>query len=81
MFDLAADSFLIFHLHAVNLAVQPLTRNQFVVRAAIDYSTVIDHKDQIGVADRSQPLGDDKGQTAFHQVAQRLLNAVFCAGL
>ena len=42
---------------------------------------MIEDENEIGVAHCAKALGDDKGRTSFHQVAERQLNFMFRGGV
>ena len=49
---------------------------QLVVRALLDDPAVLEHDDQVGVADRREPVRDDERRAAREQLAQRALDAL-----
>lgn len=49
--------------------------------ALFDNSALIDYHNQVGVADRAQPVGDDKAGPSLHQLKHGALNLLFCAGI
>jgi hypothetical protein len=51
------------------------------VRALLDDSAVLHHQDDVGTADRRQPVANDEGRPAVHQLDHRLLNQYFRAGI
>ena len=68
-------------LEVVDAAVEPLVRQQLVMRAAFDDASVIEHKDTVGALERQQALGDDKRCAVAHQLGQRLLDQVLGLGV
>ena len=45
---------------AVQARVQPAAGEELVVRALLDHLSVLEHDDEVGVADRRQPVRDDE---------------------
>src|SRR5690606_13017339 len=58
-------------LQAPKLRVTPAERQQLVVRAALHDAPAMEQQDLVGVHDGAEPLGDDQGRTALHQILQR----------
>ena len=50
----------------------PPLREQLVVRALLHQLAVVQHHDQVGVADRGQAVGDHERGAAHHQVVERV---------
>ena len=44
------------------------------MRSLLDDLPVLEHDDQVGVADRREPVGDDERRAAVQQAAQRALD-------
>ena len=63
----------------VEVMVEALTGQQFIVRTLFDNFAVIDHQHLIGVADRAEAVGDDKAGASLHEAQERLLDARFGA--
>ena len=59
-------------LGLVELVVEALLREQLVVRSLLDQLAVVQDEDQVGVADRGQPVGDHERGAALHQVLERV---------
>ena len=55
---------------AVERRVEPARREQLVVRALLDDLAVLEDDDQVGVADRREPVGDDERGPAVQQRAR-----------
>ena len=45
--------------------------------APLDYPPLIDYQDPVSIANRAQPVGDDKGCAVLAQRGHRLLDALF----
>jgi hypothetical protein len=54
-------------LGAVQLGIQPALAHQLLVPAALHNPALIDHDDQIGIADRRQPMRDDDAGPPLHR--------------
>ena len=55
--------------------------HQFVVRAALDDAAVLHQQDQIGAADRRQPVRDDERRAPGEQRRHRRLNELLALGV
>ena len=66
---------------AVELAVRPAARQQHVVRAALDDLTMVQHQQQISMANRREAVGDDKAGSAFEQQGQGTLQTNLGEGI
>ena len=64
---------------AVELGVAAAREHQLVVRALLDDRAVLEHDDQVGVADRREAVGDDERRAAVQQPSQRALDAALGA--
>src|SRR4051795_2561562 len=64
---------------AVQRQVEAACREQLVVRALLDDPAVLQDDDQVGVADRREPVGDDEGRAAVQKPPQRALDLSFRA--
>lgn len=67
--DLFADG-----VAGIELVIPALFRNQLVVGSPLDDAALFQHQDTVGVADRGQPVRNDKGGAPFHQPVHPLLN-------
>ncbi len=56
------------------MAVQATLGHEILVGAHLDDALVLQHHDQVGVADGGEAVGDDDGGAALHQPFQRLLD-------
>ena len=56
------------------MVIKALERDQFVVSSLLDYAMVVDHQHQVGLANRTQSVGDHKGGAPFQQMQHRILN-------
>ncbi|KKK48466.1 hypothetical protein LCGC14_3144820, partial [marine sediment metagenome] len=63
--------------HAVEARVQAVPRQQLAVGAALHDASLVQHHHPVGPADGGQPVGDDEGRLALHQVEQVFLNRHF----
>ena len=59
---------------AVEARVEPAARDQLLVRALLDDLAVLEHDDQVGVADRREPVRDHERRAAGEQTPQRPLD-------
>src|SRR3954466_720400 len=64
---------------AVERGVEALPPEQLVVGALLDDPAVLEHDDQVGVADRREPVGDDEGGSVGEEDAERVLDLAFGA--
>ena len=53
---------------------RPCSSEQLVVRPLLDDLAVLEDDDQIGIADRRQPVGDDERGAAVQEPPQRTLD-------
>ena len=49
--------------------------------ALLDDISVLHDKNQIRIANRRQPMGDDKARSALHQVIHCFLDLDLCSGI
>ena len=63
-------------MDVVDLAVETALAQQLVVPAALDDAAALQHQDLVGRLHGAQPLGDDEGRAALHELRQRLLDQV-----
>ncbi len=54
--------------------VASVAGQQIFVRPLLDHASVIEHQDEIGVADRGETVGDDQVRAACEQRRQRFLH-------
>ena len=66
-------------LALVEVVVEAPGGEEGVVRAAFDDPAVIDDQELVGLTDRAQAVGDDKGGTAVHEAQQPLLDLLLGA--
>src|SRR6266542_3084767 len=59
---------------AVQRRIEPAQCHELLVRALLDDLPVLQHHDQVGVADRRQPVRDDERRAAGEQQPQRALD-------
>ena len=59
---------------SVERRVKASAPQELVVRALLDDAAVLEHDDQVGVADRRQPVGDDERGAAGEQEPERPLD-------
>ena len=53
------------------LRVEPVSRDQLVVRAALDDAPLVQDEDEVGFLDRRQPVRDDERRLAREQAVER----------
>ena len=58
----------------IEVVIRPLLFQQLFVRAAFDYAAVVEHHDDVGVADGGQAVRDDEHRSAFHQLIHAALH-------
>ncbi len=61
-------------LAVVEIGVEAILREQFLVGAFLDDSAVIHHQDHIGVSNGREPVSNDEVGSALHQFSHSLLN-------
>ena len=54
------------------LGVEAAAREQAFMGPGLDQAPGIEHRDQLGVAHRRQPMGDDDGGALAHQLGERV---------
>ena len=59
---------------AVERRVEAAPREQLLVRALLDDAAVLEHDDQVRIADRREPVRDDECGSVLEQQMQRLLD-------
>jgi hypothetical protein len=65
-------------LTAIKRSIDPRARYQSLVFSALHNLPILDHTDQVRVADGTQAMGDDNGCAGVQQVPQRFLDQAFC---
>ena len=68
-------------LRVVEPGVGAVGREQLVVGALLDDRAVLHHQDQVGVADRGEPVGDDERRAVGAQRGHRVLEQQLGAGV
>ena len=68
-------------LLAGEVVVEALALHQLVVRAVLDEPALLEHQDQVGVADRAQAVRDDEGRAPFEQRVHVLLHDALRLGV
>ena len=63
----------------VQRRVEAAPRQQLLVRALLDDAPMLEHHDQIGIADGRQPVGDDERSSVDQKAAKRNLDAALGA--
>jgi hypothetical protein len=61
--------------------IEPALSDQFRVRAGGDSTTFHQDDDPIGLAHRSEPMGNDQRGAVLHQVFQRRLHQTLAFGI
>src|SRR5450759_4943355 len=61
-------------LAVVEIGVEALPSQQFVVRALLDDPAVVHDEDRVGVADRREAMGDHEAGPALHELRHRALD-------
>src|SRR5436189_228976 len=60
------------------LAVKPAASHELVVRSLLDDAAVVQNDDEVGVADRREPVRDHEGGTCLHHLLERIEDDPFC---
>src|SRR5713101_4436426 len=68
-------------LAVVEVGVEAVLREQFLVGAFFDDRAVIHDQDQLRVADGGEPVGDNEAGSALHQLGHGPLNLHLGAGV
>ena len=67
----------ILKLRIVKVCIEPILRKQLFMVALLDDISVLHDKNQIRIANRRQPMGDDEACSALHQVIHGFLDLDF----
>ena len=65
----------------MDLAVDVVRANQFVVRAIGGDATIVEHDDAIGEGNRREAVGDDQRRPTLHDLLERAANAALRGGI
>src|SRR6266704_7122981 len=68
-------------LNAMELPVDPVQREQLVVRASFRDGSVLEDEDIVGIADRAQAVSDRDHGASLHQALERLDDDPFGFGV
>ena len=63
------------------VVVEPAPLHQLVVRALLDEAAALEDDDQVGVADRAQPVRDHERRAALEQLVEVLLDRALGLGV
>ena len=59
------------------MGIEAVLSQQFFMGSFFDDAAMVDDDDVVGIADRTQAMGDDDGRTAFHEAVQGGLDDFF----
>ncbi len=70
-----------FELALVKVGVDPLLGKEFLMGTFFDNGALVDHEHLVGIANGTEPVGDNKACSSLHERQQDLLDAEFGAGI
>ena len=68
-------------LRAVQIRIEPVLRQQLIVRTLLDDVAVLHDQDHIRIADGGKAVRNDKAGPALHQMIHCLLDQNFGSGI
>ena len=68
-------------LAVVELAIEAVSVEKLPLRTLLDDPAVTHDENHIGLPNGGEPVGDDKGRSALHEPAERILNLHFGSGV